>query len=39
MVLTGVLLTNSLQVHPSLILIYVVTGLFAAVDGLQRLAD
>jgi MFS family permease len=36
MVLTGVLLANSLQGHPSLILIYVVTGLFAAVDGLQR---
>jgi MFS family permease len=36
MVLTGILLTNSLQGHPSLILIYVVTGLFAAVDGLQR---
>jgi MFS family permease len=36
MALTGVLLANSLQGHPSLILIYVVTGLFAAVDGLQR---
>lgn len=36
MVLTGILLANSLQRHPSLILIYVVTGLFAAVDGLQR---
>ena len=36
MVLTGVLLANSLQGRPSLILIYVVTGLFAAVDGLQR---
>ncbi len=36
MVLTGVLLVNSLQGHPSLILIYVVTGLFAAVDGLQK---
>jgi len=36
MVLTGVLLANSLQKHPSLILIYVVTGFFAAVDGLQR---
>jgi MFS family permease len=36
MVLTGVLLANSFQKHPSLILIYVVTGLFAAVDGLQR---
>lgn len=36
MVLTGVLLANSLLTHPSLLLIYVVTGLFAAVDGLQR---
>jgi len=36
MVLTGVLLLNSIQKHPSLIMIYVVTGLFAAVDGLQR---
>ena len=36
MMLTAVLLVNSLQKAPSLILIYVVTGLFAAVDGLQR---
>ena len=36
MILTGTLLINSLQKEPSLILIYVVTGLFAAVDGLQR---
>lgn len=36
MILTGLLLINSLQKAPSLILIYVVTGLFAAVDGLQK---
>jgi MFS family permease len=36
MVLTATLLINSLQKAPSLILIYVVTGLFAAVDGLQK---
>lgn len=36
MVLTGLLLVNSLQKAPNLILIYVVTGLFAAVDGLQK---
>lgn len=36
MLLTATLLMNSLQKTPSLILIYVVTGLFAAVDGLQR---
>ncbi len=36
MLLTATLLINSLQNAPSLILIYVVTGLFAAVDGLQR---
>ena len=36
MALTAILLTNSLAKHPSLLLIYVVTGLFAAVDGLQR---
>ncbi len=36
MLLTSVLLVNSLQKMPSLVLIYVVTGLFAAVDGLQR---
>lgn len=36
MLLTGVLLANSIQNSPSLVLIYVVTGLFAAVDGLQR---
>ncbi len=36
MTLTAILLMNSLQSHPSLLLIYVVTGLFAAVDGLQR---
>ena len=36
MLLTAVLLVNSLQKTPSLVLIYIVTGLFAAVDGLQR---
>ena len=36
MALTAILLTNSLAKHPSLLLIYVVTGHFAAVDGLQR---
>ena len=36
MTLTSILLANSLSKHPSLILIYVVTGLFAAVDGMQR---
>lgn len=36
MTLTTLLLVNSFQKHPSLILIYGVTGLFAAVDGLQR---
>lgn len=36
MSLTSILLLNSLQIHPSLILIYIVTGLFAAVDGLQK---
>lgn len=34
--LTAILLLNSLQARPSLLLIYIVTGLFAAVDGLQR---
>ena len=33
---TSTLLINSLQSRPSLILIYVVAGLFAAVDGMQR---
>ena len=36
MLLTATLLINSLQKEPSLMLIYVVTGLFAALDGLQR---
>lgn len=36
MLLTTTLLINSLQKAPSLLLIYVVTGLFAAVDGLQK---
>jgi MFS family permease len=34
--LTSILVINSLQRHPHLTLIYIVTGLFAAVDGLQR---
>ena len=33
---TAILLINSLQSHPHLTLIYIVTGLFSAVDGLQR---
>ena len=36
MALTTMLLVNALSKHPSLILIYIVTGLFAAVDGMQR---
>lgn len=36
MSLTAILLVNSMSNHPSLILIYVVSGLFAAIDGLQR---
>ena len=36
MVLTSILLLNSVQKVPSLVLIYIVTGLFAALDGLQR---
>lgn len=36
MCLTAILLANSLTEHPSLVIIYLVTGLFAAVDGLQR---
>ena len=36
MVLTIVLLINSLQKKPSLMLVYVVIGLFAALDGLQK---
>lgn len=36
MILTSILLANSLMGHPNLILIYVVTGLFAAVHGLQQ---
>ncbi len=36
LVLTSILVINSLQAHPHLVLIYLVTGLFAAVDGLQR---
>ncbi len=33
---TAILLINSFQSRPNLTLIYIVTGLFAAVDGLQR---
>ena len=36
LVLVGVLALNSILDKPSLLLIYVVTALFAAVDGLQR---
>jgi len=36
LVLTSILLINALMPHPHLILIYVVSGLFAAVNGLQR---
>jgi len=36
LVLTSILVINSMQSHPHLTLIYIVTGLFAAVDGLQR---
>lgn len=36
MLLTFILLANSLLGRPNLILIYVVTGLFAAVNGLQK---
>jgi MFS family permease len=36
LVLTSILLLNSLSSSPSLLLIYIVAGLFAAVDGLQR---
>lgn len=34
--LSSILLLNSLRDRPSLVLIYVVAGLFAAVDGMQR---
>jgi len=33
---TGILLINSLRSSPSIILIYVVAGLFAAVSGLRQ---
>ena len=33
---TTTLLTNSMQMRPSLVLVYIVAGLFAAVDGMQR---
>jgi MFS family permease len=36
LIFTALLLGNSLLPHPSLAVIYVVIGLFAAVDGLQR---
>ncbi|MCX6426949.1 MAG: MFS transporter [Actinomycetes bacterium] len=36
LVLTSTLLANSMRAHPSLLLIYIVAGLFAACDGLQR---
>jgi len=36
LLLTSILLINALMPHPNLILIYVVSGLFAAVNGLQR---
>ncbi len=36
LLLTSILLINALMPHPHLILIYVVSGLFAAVNGLQR---
>ena len=36
LILTSILLINALLPEPNLILIYVVSGLFAAVNGLQR---
>jgi len=36
LLLSGTLLANSMRGHPSLILIYIVAGMFAAVDGLQK---
>ena len=36
LLLTSFLLINALMPHPHLILIYIVSGLFAAVNGLQR---
>jgi MFS family permease len=36
LLLSCILLANSLRHHPSLLLIYLVAGLFAAVDGLQK---
>ena len=36
LLLVGILLANSLLPHPHLILIYIVAGFFAAVNGLQR---
>ena len=36
LILTSILLLNSLSSRPSLLLISIVAGLFASVDGLQR---
>ena len=36
LILTAILFFNALMPHPNLVLIYVVSGLFAAVNGLQR---
>ena len=36
LILTSILLINALMPQPNLVLIYVVSGLFAAVNGLQR---
>jgi len=36
LLLSSILLINSLRSHPSLLLTYIVAGLFAAVDGLQK---
>lgn len=36
LLLSATLLANSMRGHPSLILIYIVAGMFAAVDGLQK---
>ena len=38
LILTSILLINALLPQPNLIVIYVVAGLFAAVNGLQRLS-
>ena len=36
MILVSILLINALMPNPNLLLIYIVIGLFAAVNGLQR---